>query len=285
LPDNLLKNTAIPTSILVLSKKKNDKINMIDASRIYEKGKRKKILNNENISEILDIYEKRQFEVKLDEIIENDHLLLPKRYANNIEFENAVKIEDVAKKIFRGVQISSKELDDMQTTDDNFQYEILNVGDIGKYKIDYDNLLKINSLEGKYDRYLLKNKDFIMTIRGTKFKTAVVEIENDRKIIATGNIMVIRPDTKKINPYYLKIFLDSKIGQKLLYSIETGSIMISISMKTLENTEIPNIGIYKQKNIEEKFLAYQDELEYYKKKERDIQNKIKDIFEDEVGGF
>jgi type I restriction enzyme M protein len=257
---------------------------MIDASRIYTEGKRKKILTEENIEEILDIYNRKEFEVEAEEVSRNDYLLLPKRYSNNLNFENSIKINEISKEIFRGVQIPSKKLDEMQTHDEDYDYEVLNVGDIDEFKINYDNLLKIQSPNKKYDRYLLKDKDFIMTIRGTTFKSAVVEVEGDRKIVATGNIMVLRLNTNKINPYYLKTFLDSKIGRKLLYSIETGSALISISKKTLVNAEIPEIDLEKQEEISNKFLAYQDELKYYQKKERDIKDKIKNLYVDETGG-
>jgi type I restriction enzyme M protein len=284
LPDRLLKNTGIPISIVILSKKDNNKIKMIDASRIYTQGKRNKILTDENIREILDIYKKEEHEVGLEEIIEKEYTLLPKRYAKNIEFENSIKINEISEEIFRGVQIPSKKLNEMQTHDEDYDYEVLNVGDIDEFKINYDNLLKIQSTNKKYDKYLVKDKDFIMTIRGTTFKSAVVEIEDERKIIATGNIMVLRLDTNKVNPYYLKTFLDSKIGRKLLYSIETGSSLISISKKTLTNAEIPLLDLEDQKEIGNKFLAYQDELKYYQKKEKDIKDKLNTIYEDETGG-
>lgn len=284
LPGNLLKHTGIPISILVLSKKNNEKINMIDASRIYTESKRKKILTEENIEEILDIYNRKEFVIETEEVSRNEYVLLPKRYANNLSFENSIKINEISEKIFRGVQIPSKKLDEMQTHDEDYDYEVLNVGDIDEFKINYDNLLKIQSPNKKYSRYLLEDKDFIMTIRGTTFKSAVVEIEDQRKIIATGNIMVLRLDTNKVNPYYLKTFLDSKIGRKLLYSIETGSSLISVSKKTLTNAEIPLLDLEDQEEIGNKFLAYQDELKYYQKKEKDIKDKLNTIYEDETGG-
>jgi len=70
----------------------------------------------------------------------------------------------------------------------------------------------------------------------------------------------------------------------LLYSIETGSSLISVSKKTLTNAEIPLLDLEGQEEIGNKFLAYQDELKYYQKKEKDIKDKLNTIYEDETGG-
>ena len=103
-----------------------------------------------------------------------------------------------------------------------------------------DNLLKINGNNNKYDRYLLKNGDVIISSKGTKIKVAVADIKN-RKIIPNGNLLVLRLDTNKIEPYYLEAFLNSENGRLALEQIQTGAVIISINPSRVEQMKISMI--------------------------------------------
>ena len=52
---------------------------------------------------------------------------------------------------------------------------------------------------------------------------------------------------------YLKLFLDSAIGKKLIKSTQQGTVVMNISYRDLENIEIPYLTFEKQKEIAQKY--------------------------------
>jgi type I restriction enzyme M protein len=285
LPERLLFNTQISITMLVLSRDRNrSQVKVIDASQIYSKGRRMNELTEENIETILNMYRSDEHFINLKEIENNNYLLSPRRYSNQITIDNPIKVGDFALDIFRGVQITAKELDQGVVDDHTYDYQVLNLSDINENKIDYSGLQKVKLDGDKWDKYLLQDKDLVLSAKGSTFKTSIVEINEDEKIIASGNLMVVRINQEKINPYYVKVFLDSPLGRKVINSVQTGSVLISIGKKMLEDMEIPYIALEKQNVIASKYLAYVDELDYYFKKQNKLQNQIDNLFEDEMGG-
>ena len=99
-------STSIPTTIVVLKKDKQDRsVMFIDASKEFEKGKNQNNLREEDITKILDTYEKRQDVDKyahlasFDEIKENDFNLNIPRYVDTFEPEPEVDLREVAKNL------------------------------------------------------------------------------------------------------------------------------------------------------------------------------------------
>lgn len=106
LPANLFYSTSIPTTIVVLKKDKQDRsVMFIDASKEFEKGKNQNNLREEDITKILDTYEKRQDVDKyahlasFDEIKENDFNLNIPRYVDTFEPEPEVDLRQVSKEL------------------------------------------------------------------------------------------------------------------------------------------------------------------------------------------
>lgn len=106
LPANLFYSTSIPTTIVVLKKNKQDRsVMFIDASKEFEKGKNQNNLREEDITKILDTYEKRQDVDKyahlatFDEIKENDFNLNIPRYVDTFEPEPEVDLREVSKNL------------------------------------------------------------------------------------------------------------------------------------------------------------------------------------------
>ena len=101
---------------------------------------------------------------------------------------------------------------------ENGEFEVLMISDIEDGQIS-DNLTKIDVKDNKYDRYLVKENDLIISSKGTRIKIAVVGDIGERKIIANGNLIVLRLDTTKINPLYLEMyFISSLLGSSKSYS-------------------------------------------------------------------
>lgn len=123
LPANLFYSTSIPTTIVVLKKDKQDRsVMFIDASKEFEKGKNQNNLREEDITKILDTYEKRQDVDKyahlatFDEIKENDFNLNIPRYVDTFEPEPEVDLRQVSKELHdvnAQIRDNEKELVDM----------------------------------------------------------------------------------------------------------------------------------------------------------------------------
>ncbi len=107
LPSNIFYGTGIPTCILVLKKKRENKndVLFIDASQHFEKVKTQNVLRAEDINKIIDTYKKRNDDNKyshvaaLTEIAENEYNLNIPRYVDTFEEEEAVDLKKVSKEL------------------------------------------------------------------------------------------------------------------------------------------------------------------------------------------
>lgn len=280
LPSNLFANTAISTSLLVLSlNNKEDYIKFIDASNLCIKGRR---LSELNVNEILDEYTSNGgIKVPYDKIHKENYNLSVKRYkdVDNIDLINPIKLKDLVTDIYRGFQIQAKLLDKYSTNDQqNDTYKIVNPGDLEDGTFDINNLEMIKS-EKDLDRYLLQDYDVLLSSKSTKIKTAIAEIKDNEKIIPSGSIIVVRCDKNKINPVYLKTFLDSTNGKKLLESIQTGTTIISINPSALNEMNISCLPIEKQNLICNAFLTKMDLLKIEKRKIKKLEEELCNIFD------
>ena len=113
-------------------------------------------------------------------------------------------------------------------------------------------------------RYLINNNDVIITSKGTRIKIAVANI-GDRKIIANGNLIVLRVDSSKLNPYYLAMYLSSKEGNTILNRIQTGRMILSINPRKLADITISTIDLEKQNEVAKKYQCLQEQLIFAKK--------------------
>ncbi len=136
---------------------------------------------------------------------------------------------------------------------------VINISNIGEYEIDYENLDMIDEDERKVSNYILQDGDVLLPGRGTAIRTSVFH-EQSFPCIAHSNIIIIRPDEKKLNGIYLKVFLDSPLGNKLISSAQQGTSIMNISYKDLAALEIPVPPMDEQKKVVEE---YKKELKKY----------------------
>jgi type I restriction enzyme M protein len=102
LPENLFYNTSAPGIILVLNRAKAhpNEILLINASRLFAKGKPKNYLTETHIERVFTLYAGWQAEEKLsavvttEEVTRNDYNLSPSRYVATDEQEPALPLEE-----------------------------------------------------------------------------------------------------------------------------------------------------------------------------------------------
>jgi len=102
MPENLFYNTTAPAIILVINKgkKRKGEILLINASKLFAKGRPKNYLPDESIEKIYKLYSKWKDEegiskvIKNEEAIKNDFNLSPSRYVSQNGGEEVLPIEE-----------------------------------------------------------------------------------------------------------------------------------------------------------------------------------------------
>ena len=131
--------------------------------------------------------------------------------------------------VFRGKAVAS--------LSDSGNVGVINISDMTETGIEYGRLGMIEEEERKVARYALEDGDVLITARGTVIKTAVFQ-KQPFTCITSANINVIRP-AGNLRGAYLKLFLDSPVGGKLLKSLQRGSTVVNLNYKDLTELEIP----------------------------------------------
>lgn len=174
-----------------------------------------------------------------------------------------IPLKDVAE-IFRGKAITEK--------NPTGTIGVVNISNILEYDIDYNSLDHLEEQERRVANYILKTDDLLLPARGTAIRTAVFN-EQTYPCIASSNLIVIRPKSGALSGTYLKLFLDSAIGKKLIKSTQQGTAVMNISYRDLENIEIPYLPFEKQIEIAKK---YQDGLAKYQETISSAEEKWQD---------
>lgn len=174
-----------------------------------------------------------------------------------------IPLKEVAE-IFRGKAITEK--------NPTGPIGIINISNILEYDVDYNNLEHLDEQKRRVANYILKTDDLLLPARGTAIRTAVFK-EQTYPCIASSNLIVIRPKPNALSGTYLKLFLDSAIGKKLIKSTQQGTAVMNISYRDLENIEIPYLSFEKQTEIAKK---YQEGLAKYQETISSAEEKWQD---------
>ena len=85
-----------------------------------------------------------------------------------------------------------------------------------------------------------------------------------------------------MNPTFLKIFLESSDGKKVLKSIQKGSVITSMNVRDLENITIPVPDIRFQEMAADKYNGQLSTLYALKEEARIVQERLSVFYETEV---
>jgi type I restriction enzyme M protein len=102
LPENLFYNTTAPGIILVINRQKTHpgKVLLINASKLFQKGRPKNFIPDENVAQIADIYRTWKVMdgisaiVSADDVAKNDFNLSPSRYVAQNGKDETLPLED-----------------------------------------------------------------------------------------------------------------------------------------------------------------------------------------------
>ena len=279
LPIRLSPASSVQTALLVLQKSSSDSIRMIDASNMFTPGRRQNTLSDKNIEDILNcLFEDNEYSktISISEIRDNEYSLNPDRYLHEqVQIKNGVELVSVVKSITRGAPLKASDLDGM-VSDSPTDTQYLTLSNIQNGIID-SNLPYLKELDHRYEKYLIGDNDIILTKNGTPFKSAVAAFGNGRKVIGSGNLYIIHLDESKINPYFLKAFLESEDGAMSLRQCAVGTMIPSISMEALKGMIIPLPPMEVQNSIAEKYHIKEDTLRLLLRQLEKTQSELKSV--------
>ena len=282
LPSKLFSSTSIATTMIVFSKN-NKSIRMIDATRLCEEQRRNNILRDQDIDEILALLEndtELSVNKTLDDIANNDYIINPIRYLEILpDIKNGVEFGTIIKEITRGSQLKATELESLKS-DKPTDYKSFMLSNIKNGLVDFEEVQYLNDIPEKYEKYcILDNSIVLSKIGSPNLKSAVVNVENGKKVLATGNLFVIKLDESKADPYYVQSFFMSELGVATFNNILSGAFISSISIDKLKKIIIPLPEMSVQKEIATRYKATIDEINYLNTKLKKANSKLNHVFD------
>lgn len=309
LSDNLLTHATIPINILILNKNKSSnkkgRIKFIKADHLYQTVKRQKFLSKEHIAKIVELVNDSSDQESNSKTIDISHVtdnLLVNKYIKNdktIIDGNTYKVffdklENVSEQTFKFEDIG-KFYKGLNTTPTNSseeekgEFKIIKMSDVHDGQIQIKELTNISFKKNmKIDPYIVEEGDVLISSRGYVQKIAVVP-PHQGMIVLSHNFIAIRPNKKIVDPYFLKLYLDSPIGKFTLDDMTSGTSIPSLNAKDLEkaNLYLPELPI--QHSVVNRYNKAQHDYEellkkaqYQLKAEKDLAYKdsgLKSFFE------
>ena len=279
MPAKMFGGTNIPTSMIVLSHG-NQSVRLVDASEVYQQGRRQNEFSAENIEKIVSATQadgENSKLISLDELRNNEYSLNLSRYRDeDIQYVNGVAFKTVIQNITRGAACTANQLDEM-VSEKETNIQFLMLSNIHNGIIDKE-LPYLKGIDKRLEKYCVKNNSLILSKNGSPFKISVATVQEGQKILANGNLYVIELDETKANPYYLKAFFESEQGVAALKRITVGTTIPSIGVDKLKNLIVPLPPLEEQKRIAAKYLAILDEISALKQKIDTAVNKLKTVF-------
>lgn len=284
LAPRLFEETAIPVSLVVLSHN-NEKVRLVDAKNMFKSERRKNVLTEKNIKDILGMLDKDtnlSTTKTIKELSENEFILNASRYFEVLPtVENGVEFGSTIKKITRGSQLKASDFDEYKSsTPTDYQYLILSNINDGVISLNNDEQY-LKEIPEKLEKYCIKNNSIVLSKIGMPtFKSAVAQFDEDTKVVANGNLFIIELDENKVNPFYIQAFLASDLGEATLKSIYTGGAIPTITLEKLKRMMIPVPSLQEQEVIAQKYAAAVDELIILNRKVEKTKDRMKHIFEE-----
>ena len=279
LPDRLLENTGIELYAVVLSYG-NKGIRFLDASQSYTEQRRRKDIDVTTVLENLDNPEVCRFE-SIESIAREGYNLLPKRYTLKTNIIDGVPLGEICS-INRGLVISSKELDDF-VTDKDTGVRYLYTKDADGDAVDYSQspFIDVEKLKRKFT---LLDDDTWLLGRTSPFRSNMLYVEGNDKLIANGNQFSITILPKYKNQYllpYLALYFNSKAGREQIERFAVGQLIKSLAIKDLKSLQIPKVSIERQREVVEHIRNIEDDIKTTREKLESLKREKELIVEEE----
>ena len=279
LPHGIFPHTNISCILLIMSFN-NRSVRMVDATKYGEYEKMLNILSEDDINSIIrDLSEDGENSKSMlpEELRENNFSLDPRKYfVKRPEYDESVALEDVITRIVRGVHFNQAELEILQANDKT-NYKYLQLNNISDGVVEEDSLLYLKEIPERCMRYTAKAGDIVLS-KNLPTKVAVIEDEKTQ-ILISGNLFILRVDQNKINPYYIKAFLESREGENALSAISKGTKITILPINDLKSIRIPILNKNREEMIIQECKLSISEIKLLKRRLNQIKESIYNFYE------
>lgn len=278
LPERLMPGHT--ASYMVVLSNGNEKVHMVDATAFFEQICRKSVLTSENVQQIMECVDKdtnKSCTLSRMQLAGNQYILDPKQYLT--EFDERLKGAETLNNlctIIRGYVTKSEIFQDF-ISDEATAYQYFRVQDMENGTIRQD-LPYLKALPRGGEKSCIQSGDVLLS-KLMPFKAAIAENVDSQKILATENIYILRCRHAAIEPVYLLLYLQSKLGiQEFSYWSKGGQVQ-SLSIQNLKKVRIPIMAEERQKEIAEQYQKLQKKRIEAENKLKKIQKEIQDLVE------
>lgn len=164
-----------------------------------------------------------------------------------------MKLQDIAD-IRTGLVLSRKQA----KKESGISYKVFTLASIGKDGIIQEELIEEFQSNSQLDAELLTREGDIL-IRLSNPYTAVYITKQFQNILIPSLVAVIRLKSKEYLPEYVKVYLNSESAKNEIYKEANGTVIATVTTKSLKDLEIPNVSMQKQKYLIHYTNAYLEE--------------------------
>lgn len=187
---------------------------------------------------------------------------------------NIIKLSELCIKITDGSHYSPTGVEN--------GYPMLSVKDMREGGFSYEECKYIN--EEEYKKMCVSGckpevNDILIAKDGSYLKHVFVVTE-DKKEAILSSIGILKPDTSKVNPYYIKYYLSSDfVKNEVSKKYVSGSALPRIILKNFANIEIPYISMEEQNRIVSVLKDIDDKIENNNKINTELELMSKTIYD------
>jgi Type I restriction-modification system methyltransferase subunit len=243
LPVNIMYNTAIKTSIVILNKQKtNEYVKIVDGSQFIRKEGKRNILQEEELFQAI-ISDDKQFVrfVSFSDIKNNSYNLSVSRY-----FIEKVKSKSGYPVVSIGELVT---LSNSKSHSNGGGY-LISVSDLSDNAFDYElDPSEVNFRTNIANQKKADSDVLLVASRHKLFKPTFCKASPENPIYYTPNIIAFKVNTDVIDIAYLVYQLNSEYVQKQKKALSVGSVLSMISIKDLRNIQIILPPLEEQKAI------------------------------------
>ena len=227
------------------------------------------------------------FKSKLTSVASNINIRSDYRFHNYVQNEATFKSIPFSRfitEIGNGKDISPNNYDDFNTSD--IIYPTVNNFKYGEIKFDDVTFIKDSYIISKE----LENDDIIISRSGTVGLTyvwhnseAVSFFKREIKAIPSGYLIVVKVDTEKIVPHFIKLLFNSDYYKKYFNIFGVGKTQKNIAQPDILSIPIPLIDYSKQNELLEKIKPLEIQISELKSSRLQAINVINRVFGEEFG--
>lgn len=279
MPNGLMSGTSIPCAFVVMSHG-NKTVRLVDASDIGKDSRLGRRIEKSDVDEVVSRIHgdsEHACDVGIAELSETRWNLLPTRHLNVVTVKGGVPLSSLMSNITRGLGGNMQG----RICEEVTPFRYLMMKNVSNGEID-DDLPYIDEVGDRERRYLVQDDDVILG-KMRPFKAAVAHVAKDEGILAGGNLYILRPDTSKILPLYLRLFLESDLGAAQLEAHTTGTTIPSVPVPAFDEILVPLPSLEEQQLIVDRCEDLTKRAQMYERKAREVRDQIASLLDSEGG--